>query len=80
MSILGGQWVLFAHVATSEEDVSPTRLYEMSGRLVGRAPSANNSEELPLGVPAEAAGFFEGRLLANAHAAGFFHQKNLEVP
>lgn len=35
---------------------------------------------LPLSVPAEAAGFFEGRLLADAQATGFFHQKNLEVP
>ena len=63
-----------------KEDVSPTRLYEMQGKLVRRAWPAKNSEELSLGVPAEAAGFFEGRLLPDAQATRFFHEKHLEVP
>ena len=36
--------------------------------------------ELALGVPAEAAGFFEGRLLPDAHAAGLFDQQDFEIP
>lgn len=35
---------------------------------------------LLLGVPAEAGGFFEGGLLTDAHAAGFFEQHDFEIP
>jgi hypothetical protein len=72
--------ILFATVATFEEDVSPTRLYKMREGWSGGHGPPKISDELSLGVPAEAAGFFKGRLLADAHAAGFFHQKHLEIP
>ena len=33
-----------------------------------------------LGVPAEAGGFFEGRLLPDAHPTGFFEKHDFEIP
>ena len=50
----------------------PIESIRMSGSLVGRARPANRF--LLLGVPAEAGGFFEGWMLSDAHAAGFFDQ------
>ena len=33
-----------------------------------------------MGLPAEAAGFFEGRLLPDAHASWLFNQEDFEIP